>query len=867
MTLTRLSILISLMAVSAHARESGEPLAVEREFQGPYQHLVVGSALVQPNGTVLASAGADIVLPSRDRLAFAKLYWMGSRQTPDNQVTFTRPDGTSTSLTSTACIQALQIVETLPNSHYYQCSVDVTAFVEAGSLSGRYVVGGADFETFGRNYGDAEGNLAFRNAYSGAWAMVVVYTDPNDTYPRLLQIMSGLRTQDPPTGEFIRTNLAEFNPLELSENGGRITHVVVEGDVEVPASGGSSNADERLDVCRGPCTGAAAAPTNTLDADLFTNAVNPINLIYNETLSNPFGTTGNATSSNGLDIDTYDLAPLHRSVRAQNQFLTNGALLNVSSSTGTDVVSHVLMVMEITDFDADGDGLSNIEEGTYGTDPENPDTDADGVNDGFEVRGGLPLFVGDPNVRITNPLDPDTDDDRLCDGNRTVAGVCSAGEDANNNGRKEDTEPDPLVVDTDGDGMGDGVEVLDTNFTGPLGAHTSPVNADTDGDRLCDGAIAVATVCSQGEDRNGNLRTDATETSSTDVDSDNDALNDGVEVLDGNYPGPIDNDATRMGSQTNPLNADSDNDGLTDGAEDDNFNGRFEPNLDETDPTDADTDNGGELDGSEVVNGRDPVDFPEDDNGAGDDPDGDGLTNDEEDDIGTNPNDPDSDDDGLGDGIEVRGDNPTNPLDPDSDDDGLLDGIEDDNRDGGLDPGESDPNNPDTDGDGLCDGGNTVSPDCEAGEDVDNDGTRDPTETDPLNPDTDEDGISDGTEVLVGSYPGDIDNDATRPGAQTDPLNPDSDDDGVIDGDEDANDDGDLDEGETDPTAVPPPEPPPPPPPPVLPPERVIETDDDRVVMGSSFLRCDHLGSEGVSWFALVAGCLWCVRRRRSSRT
>jgi Bacterial TSP3 repeat len=36
--------------------------------------------------------------------------------------------------------------------------------------------------------------------------------------------------------------------------------------------------------------------------------------------------------------------------------------------------------------DSDGDGLSDAEEGTHGTDPNNPDTDGDGYQDGAEVN-------------------------------------------------------------------------------------------------------------------------------------------------------------------------------------------------------------------------------------------------------------------------------------------------------------------------------------------------------------------------------------------------------------------------------------------------------------------------------------------------
>lgn len=53
----------------------------------------------------------------------------------------------------------------------------------------------------------------------------------------------------------------------------------------------------------------------------------------------------------------------------------------------------------------------------------------------------------------------------------------------------------------------------------------------------------------------------------------------------------------------------------------------------------------------------------------------DGLTDAEEQKLGTAACDPDTDDDGLGDGEEVKT-YKTDPLDPDTDDDGLLDGEE-----------------------------------------------------------------------------------------------------------------------------------------------------------------------------------------------
>lgn len=81
---------------------------------------------------------------------------------------------------------------------------------------------------------------------------------------------------------------------------------------------------------------------------------------------------------------------------------------------------------------------------------------------------------------------------------------------------------------------------------------------------------------------------------------------------------------------------------------------------------------------------------------ANEDPDGDGLTNAQEAELGTDPNNPDTDGDGIPDGEEFyvwR----TDPLLRDTDGDGLIDGVE-------VYVLGTDPLNPDTDGDGIPDG-------------------------------------------------------------------------------------------------------------------------------------------------------------------
>lgn len=102
-------------------------------------------------------------------------------------------------------------------------------------------------------------------------------------------------------------------------------------------------------------------------------------------------------------------------------------------------------------IDSDADGLSISEETVIGTDPNNPDSDGDGLTDGEEVR-----------TTLTDPLNTDTDDDTLSDG-----------EEVNRR------ETDPNNPDSDGDGLTDGQEIGET--------FTNPLNPDTDGDGITDG--------------------------------------------------------------------------------------------------------------------------------------------------------------------------------------------------------------------------------------------------------------------------------------------------------------------------------------------------------------------------------------------
>jgi len=94
--------------------------------------------------------------------------------------------------------------------------------------------------------------------------------------------------------------------------------------------------------------------------------------------------------------------------------------------------------------DSDFDGLTDEIEATIGTDPNNPDTDGDGLLDGTE-------YMPDSGEPCPDPLIFDTDEDGLGDGEEVELGT------------------DPCSEDTDGDGIPDGLDPTPTVPGQPAG--------------------------------------------------------------------------------------------------------------------------------------------------------------------------------------------------------------------------------------------------------------------------------------------------------------------------------------------------------------------------------------------------------------
>lgn len=208
----------------------------------------------------------------------------------------------------------------------------------------------------------------------------------------------------------------------------------------------------------------------------------------------------------------------------------------------------------------------------------------------------------------------------------------------------------PTIVDTDGDGLSDGLEV------GWRTPHASTdTNADTNGDgfknfqadydppfyNTLDNTNKVPGVNSQSEGGDRTKKLYGSMTDPANPDSDSDGLSDGIEDKD--RDGWVDGDgetiaptaaaslsrkwpngkmdAGEVWTETDPNNPDTDGDGLTDGnGEDKNFNGYIDGDTNgdrihstdemwtETDPLKRDTDEDGLPDGWESRYGLDSLD-------------------------------------------------------------------------------------------------------------------------------------------------------------------------------------------------------------------------------------------------------------------
>lgn len=127
--------------------------------------------------------------------------------------------------------------------------------------------------------------------------------------------------------------------------------------------------------------------------------------------------------------------------------------------------------------DTDGDRITDWNERSIGLDPDDQDTDDDGIPDGLEPR----FYQDHDGDGLINALDFDSDNDGISDGVENV--VDGPGPGTDTSVFIPDADPDTLTsmlhADTDGGGVDDGVEDANRNGRWDVG-ETNPLDFTDD---------------------------------------------------------------------------------------------------------------------------------------------------------------------------------------------------------------------------------------------------------------------------------------------------------------------------------------------------------------------------------------------------
>ncbi len=232
------------------------------------------------NSATTNSSSATLNLPAGSTVLFAGLYWSGSSTLPKStyaQVFFAPPGGAGSTLTSSA-------VSSIGNN--YQSFIDVTSQVQTAG-TGSYTIGNISSGNTGSS--TSSGNW-------GGWTLVVAYR--NSTLSN--------------------KNLTVFDGFQLANNPANPVDITVSGFL-TPSTGTvkSTIGVVAYDGDRGQSEGAEVTPNGSLrfgpttsSLNTVSNAVNPVNDVFNSTIS-ALGSDVTAgrnpafTNTLGLDIDTF----------------------------------------------------------------------------------------------------------------------------------------------------------------------------------------------------------------------------------------------------------------------------------------------------------------------------------------------------------------------------------------------------------------------------------------------------------------------------------------------------------------------------------------------------------------------------------
>ena len=419
---------------------------------------------------------------------------------------------------------------------------------------------------------------------------------------------------------------------------------------------------------------------NHLDLDTDNDGIADVIESGNEAADTNLDGTIDTDDANGADADGDGLA--------DDVDGNGGGFADAANGQGDETNTDTDDIPNYQDLDSDNDGLTDLHEAGYGlldtdqngtftpTDAKGVDTDNDGLADAVDDSTGFAdADNGQGNLLNTDGdaspdhLDLDSDNDGLTD----LHEAGNATSDTNNNGTL-DLGDGAFGVDTDNDGLADGVDGSAV-FADNAGAQGNALNTDNDlnPDHLDldsdnDGLTDVQESGNGAFDTNLDGTLDAEDTSGADTDLDGlaDAVdgNVGFADADNGQGDALDSDNDFA---PNHLDLDSDNDGIVDLIENGNFalDSDMNGTLDANDSNGGDSDKDGLADSVDDAVGFADADFAQFALSF----DGDNI-----------PNyiDLDSDNDGISDLTEAAADLSISDT-RDTNNDGLVDGIDNDN--------------------------------------------------------------------------------------------------------------------------------------------------------------------------------------------
>jgi uncharacterized repeat protein (TIGR01451 family) len=244
------------------------PITLYQSFAGNLDFTGFGNTLRASSDAVdpcalVGSSSATLTLPAGATIQNAYLYWAGSGNTIDSNVTF---GGSAVTADRT-------FTETYPpNYGYFAGFADVTSIVTG---SGSYTFSGLTVST---------GSPWCGTAVAAGWSVIVIYSRPAEPM-RVINLYDGFRWYRGSSIDLIATNFLAPTPLTGT---GKHGHLTWEGDVgnSAPLNGVSENL--------------------LFGGNPLTDGINPLNNQFNSTVNT---TIPADTAAYGVDLDAYDITP------------------------------------------------------------------------------------------------------------------------------------------------------------------------------------------------------------------------------------------------------------------------------------------------------------------------------------------------------------------------------------------------------------------------------------------------------------------------------------------------------------------------------------------------------------------------------